>query len=110
MVTEYLSEKECCGCMLCAKECPAGAISQKDMAGLLYPAVDMGRCIRCKKCIRLCPVLNSNGLKGKRATEEIVLASNRSKEEKRRSTSGGVFIELAVSVICVGGGGIWRGI
>lgn len=85
--------------MLCEKECPVGAISQKNTAGFLYPAVEKDKCIGCKKCIHLCPILNANELKGQRKTREIVLASNKSREEKQRSTSGGVFIELAASII-----------
>lgn len=110
MVTDYLSEKECCGCMLCEKECPVDAISQRNTAGFLYPVVDMNKCIGCKQCIHVCPILNANELKRQRETNEIILASNKSKDEKQRSTSGGVFIELAAAVIHGGGYCIWRGI
>ncbi len=33
--------------------CPAGAIIQK---GFAAPTIDHDRCIKCKKCVRYCPM------------------------------------------------------
>lgn len=99
MVTDYLSSKECCGCMLCAEICPVDAIQEKNISGFFSPFIDKGRCIGCKKCIRLCPVINADNLKSVKRNKEIVIASNKSLDKKQKSTSGGVFIELAAAVI-----------
>ena len=33
--------------------CPAGALKQK---GFDAPTVDMGKCIKCGKCVKFCPM------------------------------------------------------
>jgi len=35
------------------KVCPVGAIVQK---GYDAPTIDMGKCIKCKKCVKFCPM------------------------------------------------------
>lgn len=42
--------KECTRCGLCAKECPTGAISLKDIR-----KVDKTKCISCMHCVEICP-------------------------------------------------------
>jgi len=33
--------------------CPTGALSQK---GFAAPEVDQGKCVKCGKCVRFCPM------------------------------------------------------
>lgn len=66
---------ECCGCGACYAICPmsgsrrpekarlieqdnhTGAITMKpDEEGFLYPVIDEKICIRCFKCIEVCPL------------------------------------------------------
>lgn len=83
----YGSLDECCGCSACYCICPntiskdkscetmnikgsvysqiekeysiTGAISMlPDECGFLYPVVDASKCIRCYKCIDICPLKN----------------------------------------------------
>lgn len=77
----YTRKEECCGCTACLTVCPAsgkknelffsykltrnsmerrisftGAISMiPDDEGFLYPVVDAEKCVRCYKCLEVCP-------------------------------------------------------
>ena len=54
----YKEKKECCGCAACFSVCPmsGSAITMRfDSEGFLYPVVDTSVCIRCYKCIAVCP-------------------------------------------------------
>lgn len=76
----YKAREECCGCSACYAICPVrnflpnggkdcigrfgekyslphGAIyMEDDEEGFQYPVVDAGLCIRCYKCIEVCPL------------------------------------------------------
>jgi ferredoxin len=46
-----IAADRCTGCMLCARDCSAGAITgEKKKAH----AIDMDKCIKCGKCITVC--------------------------------------------------------
>jgi Formate hydrogenlyase subunit 6/NADH:ubiquinone oxidoreductase 23 kD subunit (chain I) len=69
-------KKDCCGCKACYFICPVngkymnkkenhlnqensehGAITMmKDERGFMYPLIDGSLCIRCHKCINVCPL------------------------------------------------------
>lgn len=44
------ADKSCTGCGLCAKECPAQAISKDNIR-----TADAGKCISCMRCVVRCP-------------------------------------------------------
>lgn len=53
----FENEFECCGCTACKSICPVEAINMKeDRKGFLYPIIDSEKCIKCKKCIKVCPI------------------------------------------------------
>ena len=76
----YNNRENCCGCTACYAVCPVcdmlqnkgigskgkfgevyelshGAIyMEKDEEGFLYPVVDASLCVRCYKCIEVCPI------------------------------------------------------
>ena len=53
----YNSKEDCCGCTACFSICPVGAIEMvEDDEGFLYPLINEIRCIKCKKCLAICPL------------------------------------------------------
>lgn len=104
----YIFEKnDCCGCMLCKEICPEKAISEVRIFGFPYPEVNQEKCIGCKKCIKYCPAINVMELKRSDITMQFEIASNKSLERIRKSSSGGVFVELASEIVHGGGYCIW---
>lgn len=99
MIDSFVKKQDCCGCMLRAEICPVNAIEEITISTFSYPKVNESKCINCKKCINKCPVMNAEKIKLPHPTESVVIASNKSLIEKERSTSGGVFIELASEIL-----------
>lgn len=53
-------DKDCCGCHACMNACPVGAIKMKpNKEGFFMPNVNMDVCIKCGKCEKVCPHLNT---------------------------------------------------
>lgn len=56
MYLKTQSLAECYGCFACQDVCPADAINfvmKKDT--FLYPEIDHEKCVRCNKCLEVCP-------------------------------------------------------
>lgn len=86
----------CVGCGACAWRCPAKAISmQPDKEGFTRPVVDRGKCIGCGACRTVCPA----GQEAVRGTPDTFCAYSRDEEIRQKSSSGGVFTELAQQVL-----------
>ena len=96
-----INKQNCCGCEACVQACPKHCISfEEDIEGFRYPSVNNNICIDCGLCEKVCPVLNC-------AEEsmplEVYAAKNRNEKELLNSSSGGIFILLAKTVIQKGG-------
>jgi NADH:ubiquinone oxidoreductase subunit F (NADH-binding)/formate hydrogenlyase subunit 6/NADH:ubiquinone oxidoreductase subunit I len=52
LVTYFIDPEKCVGCLLCVKNCPAGAISGEHKKP---HAVDQAACIKCGACFNVCP-------------------------------------------------------
>ena len=53
----YNKRSDCFGCTACSSICPMMAIFMKeDQEGYFYPSVDIEKCIRCYKCLDVCPL------------------------------------------------------
>jgi formate hydrogenlyase subunit 6/NADH:ubiquinone oxidoreductase subunit I len=53
----FKSKELCCGCEACENICPAKAICMKmDNEGFFYPVIDVEKCLRCFKCVSVCPI------------------------------------------------------
>lgn len=102
MHTLLTTESKCCGCGVCALECPADAIEMvPGELGSLYPKVDTQKCIDCQKCVKSC------AYQTQRESEHVPLqafaAVAADKKLLRKSASGGVFATLAGAVLDAGG-------
>lgn len=52
----FVKKEECCGCAACSDTCPMDAIlMEPDEEGFDYPIIDEKKCVRCLRCIRVCP-------------------------------------------------------
>lgn len=53
----YERKEDCCGCTACYAICPKEAISMtEDEEGFEYPEIDDSKCIRCGRCLQVCPI------------------------------------------------------
>ena len=93
----------CTGCSACVNACPVSAIAfVPNDKGFLIPKVDESKCIKCKKCLTVCPSLSP--LQEKYYREPAVYAAwNKDEAIRVDSTSGGIFSALAEEIISRGG-------
>lgn len=98
---ELATIDRCTGCGSCYSVCTRHAIKMKpDSEGFLQPVVDSFRCVECGLCTRSCPAL----LKlAKIELPRAYAAYTRDEESRRKSSSGGMFFELARRTISAGG-------
>ena len=53
----FQRKEECCGCSACYAICSQYAISMvADEEGFLYPKIDEKKCIKCRRCLSVCPL------------------------------------------------------
>lgn len=89
----YEEKVYCSGCRACEQICPVSAISMvEDQEGFLYPEVDKEKCINCEKCIVTCRRIENQG---PNKIRECYALKNKSDDIRKKSSSGGVFYELA---------------
>ncbi|MBQ7991124.1 MAG: Coenzyme F420 hydrogenase/dehydrogenase, beta subunit C-terminal domain [Oscillospiraceae bacterium] len=99
-----ITEKnKCTGCHACAAVCPKSCIDmRRDSEGFLYPVVNTDECINCNKCERVCPILT--GRTENTDSQQLGYAAYSKDEEMRlKSSSGGIFSEIAEVIIDRGG-------
>lgn len=94
-------ENLCTGCAACMAVCKRSAISLvTNKEGFVVRKVDAHNCVGCGECLKVCPIVCGN-----RSIDPLAYFAARSKSEDvlSRSTSGGVFYEVAKHVIESGG-------
>ncbi len=95
---EIQDKKNCSGCEACLNICPVNCITmQVDDEGFRYPKVDKTKCINCHQCEKVCPIINK--MQSDNKGYIIYGAINKNKKILKKSTSGGVFYELAKKMI-----------
>lgn len=95
-------KKACCGCTACIHSCPAKAIKfEKDEEGFNYPVINKNKCINCGLCEIVCPISHPHYDNDKEP--EVYAAMLQSIDERKRSSSGGLFYAIATWVINAGG-------
>ena len=96
-----LNHDLCCGCESCAQKCPKHCISMIEKEdGFLYPQIDNSLCVNCGLCVKACPAL-SDEVAAK--PYKAYALFNKDDDERRESSSGGVFISFAKRMIEEGG-------
>lgn len=95
------SSNQCTGCGACVNVCPKKCIRLAyDKDGFLQPCIAKNQCIDCKMCVKRCP---SNHMVEKNAPQKAVVACSENDEIVLLSSSGGIFSELAKTVLNAGG-------
>lgn len=94
---EICDKKKCTGCQACMNICPTGAISfHEDEKGFLYP--DVGeKCVGCNACKKVCP--RNSGILVNYREPLVYAAFTKNKSIRRYSSSGGIFTELAKTIL-----------
>ena len=93
-------KSECCGCTACVSVCPVQCIVMRrdKEEGFDYPVANPDLCIGCGKCESVCPVINP-----RETCRPLNAFAFRSSRFVKTSSSGGLFPELAESVVAAGG-------
>lgn len=93
---------KCCGCTACQNICPKKCIEMvPDEEGFLYPKVNADNCVDCHACERVCPILNPIDCDNEDL--QAYALRTKSKDDLKRSTSGGFTTPLAEWVFAKGG-------
>ena len=91
----------CCGCEACAQVCSAHCILiREDEEGFLFPHVDDTKCLKCGKCLKVCPAINKTP---KINPVECYAYRTSDVELLRRTSSGGFFTLAAERTLADGG-------
>lgn len=101
-MVEIKKKQICCGCSACYDSCPVNCINMEyDEEGFRYPKIDKTKCINCKKCESVCPILQKdNQLTNKNVNISKTFAvQNKNLDERMNSSSGGIFALLAKQII-----------
>lgn len=106
-IIQIIDEDRCTGCALCYNVCTSEAIEiELSNYGFYLPVIDQNKCLNCGKCLLSCPI----NLKKKDKHElnmnldiKVYGAWSNDENIRMKSSSGGIFSELAISIIQEGG-------
>lgn len=94
----------CSGCRSCENCCPRNAISfKRDNLGFLYPYIDKNECIHCGICTKVCSFSEEIDSHIFSSPQFFYLCASNHPNTLKTSRSGGIFAELAKSILNLGG-------
>jgi len=100
---DIIGNNNCAGCYGCFNICAQDAIEMNlNNDGFMEPSIDIEKCIYCGICQKYCPIINNQ------LTETLdipisLAAWSRNDHIRTNSSSGGVFTEIAKTVLKEGG-------
>ena len=90
-------KKDCFGCGACVNACKFNAITMfNDERGFIHPKINDSVCVKCGMCEQACPALVSNKIN---SPIDWYAGWNKNKLDRKKSSSGGVFILFAKYVL-----------
>lgn len=73
---------------------------EEDSEGFNYPCVDKSKCVDCTLCEKVCPIINKDKVaQGSNEEDNTYVAYTKNATVRKNSSSGGMFTELAESVL-----------
>lgn len=98
---EINKKKDCMGCYGCFNICSQSCITMAtDNEGFWYPKVNYDKCIKCGKCIDICPIINKKTVENNPRAYACI---NKNEAVRLESSSGGLFTLIAEYIIDRGG-------
>lgn len=95
----WLKKENCTGCGACANICPKNALKMEDdTCGFKYPKINDEKCINCGLCKSVCPILNIKDT-DTNYKSKVYACWSKDLENRFKSTSGGLFTEIARNII-----------
>lgn len=99
---QLCDQYKCTQCMACVNTCPRGCITMLDAGeGFAIPQIDQKKCISCGACIKVC-----HRIEPKLETQtplKTLACWTKNDNDRKKSSSGGVFSVLARKVLAEGG-------
>ncbi len=96
---ESVKRSDCTGCQMCGDVCAVKAIKYEEEVGFWYPVADKNLCVKCGLCVKKCPVMAEPRTKTAEVYPQVYAAWSTDDEERKFSTSGGIYFELARKII-----------
>ena len=95
-----MKKEECTGCNACYNSCPKNAIEMViDEEGFKYPIIKNEKCIKCGLCEKICPYLNKKSNINNKENMLTFVTYSKDKENRKESSSGGIFSEITRYII-----------
>ena len=99
----FKKKEDCSGCAACASVCKNHAIKMEaDKKGFLYPRIDINKCTDCGQCKKICH-LDLNRKEPESIPFLAYAVRTIDEDVRKRSSSGGIFYELARYILKCGG-------